>query len=156
MSEQTELKPCPFCGSCGDEVALYRGWFVRCHVCHVETVHADTEAEAIAAWSRRASPAVQAVPTDATPPLATFKRALLAYADEEYCRSLRMFRTDPCLGWEAKVKNGKYGPVEHNAHKEANEHMGAHRGIYAAVKFVEDMLAAAPAAPIQRPGDHQT
>jgi hypothetical protein len=94
---------------------------------------------------RAAAPA--AVPLQ---PLTIFKQALLAYADEEYCRSLRMFRADPCLGWEAKVKNGKYGPAEHNAHKEANEHMGAHRGIYAAVKLAESMLAL-PASPQEAP-----
>jgi hypothetical protein len=82
-----------------------------------------------------AAPAAEAQTQEPMSDLSAFKTTLLAYADEEYCRALRMYRTDPCLGWEAKVKSGKYGAVEYNAHKEANEHMGAHRGIYAAVKL---------------------
>jgi hypothetical protein len=96
---------------------------------------------------RAAAPA--AVPLQ---PLTIFKQALLAYADEEYCRSLRMYRTDPCLGWEAKVKAGRYGATEHEAHRQASEHMGAHRGIYAAVKFVEASLAVAPTPPGESAG----
>jgi hypothetical protein len=71
-----------------------------------------------------------------------FVAALRAYADEEYCRGVRMaHRDDACLGWEAKVKTGKFGQIEHDAHKKMNRHLGAHFGIYAAIN---QALAATP------------
>lgn len=62
MSEA--LNPCPFCASDGEEIGLCydtgqtpaegRDWFMRCYVCHVETMRYDTRGEAAAAWNRRA------------------------------------------------------------------------------------------------------
>jgi Lar family restriction alleviation protein len=60
----TDLKPCPFCGSEGEEVALhgpevgadsYRGWNVQCYGCNVETAHEDDRAQAVTAWNTRAA-----------------------------------------------------------------------------------------------------
>jgi hypothetical protein len=120
----------------------YDGTDAYTHYCrgHRDARHAAAELASEAL--RAAAPA--AVPLQ---PLTIFKQALLAYADEEYCRALRMFRTEPCLGWEAKAKSGKYGPAEHDAHRKADEHMGAHRGIYAAVRAADAMLAASPPPP---------
>jgi hypothetical protein len=67
--------------------------------------------------------------------LEKFIAALTAYADDEYCRAVRMaHQHGACLGWEAKVKAGKFGLVEHDAHAKMNKHIGAHFGIYEAVK----------------------
>jgi hypothetical protein len=120
----------------------YDGTDAYTHYCrgHRDARHAAAELASEAL--RAAAPA--AVPLQ---PLTIFKQALLAYADEEYCRALRMFRTEPCLGWEAKAKSGKYRPAEHDAHRKADEHMGAHRGIYAAVRAADAMLAASPPPP---------
>lgn len=59
-----QLLPCPFCGSHGDDVAVCvedrdapkgcEGWFVRCYVCHVETIRDQSHEDAAATWNRRA------------------------------------------------------------------------------------------------------
>jgi Lar family restriction alleviation protein len=57
-----ELKPCPFCGSHGEEVAVCvedhdapEGWFVRCYVCHVETCREQSRDLAAETWNTRAA-----------------------------------------------------------------------------------------------------
>jgi hypothetical protein len=63
-----------------------------------------------------------------------FLSALRAYADNEYCLGIRMaHREDKCLGWEAKLKAGKFGLAEMDAHEKMNKHFGAHYGIYEAI-----------------------
>jgi hypothetical protein len=56
MSE--ELKPCPFCGADNPNCwASIRGaWEARCRSCLVSTPLSASEADAIAAWNRRALP----------------------------------------------------------------------------------------------------
>jgi Lar family restriction alleviation protein len=48
-------RPCPFCGG---EAETYRmiepWWMVYCTRCYAETADYKTEAEAVAAWNRRA------------------------------------------------------------------------------------------------------
>lgn len=57
-----KLKLCPFCGSTGEEVSVYHevvessDWFIRCHVCLVETAREESESLTIAKWNRRALP----------------------------------------------------------------------------------------------------
>ncbi|HET8762049.1 MAG TPA: hypothetical protein VFM12_01440 [Gemmatimonadales bacterium] len=63
-----------------------------------------------------------------------FVAALRAYADNEYCIGIRMaHREDKCLGWEHKVKTGKFGAAEKAAHTKMDRHLGAHFGIHAAI-----------------------
>jgi Lar family restriction alleviation protein len=87
MSEQ--LSPCPFCGSAGEELGLCydvgatpaegQDWFVRCYVCHVETARQDSEAEAIAAWNRRAARSHE---SERVKGLVDFARRILSYDRE--------------------------------------------------------------------------
>lgn len=53
----TELLPCPFCG--GDAQTDFiegESYLIECYACRAETGIKDSEEEAIAAWSRRATP----------------------------------------------------------------------------------------------------
>lgn len=60
MSENVELKPCPFCGSKNVRVAenrmdyLFIGYSVHCDGCGVETSYTKDKDKAIEAWNRRA------------------------------------------------------------------------------------------------------
>lgn len=53
-----DLKPCPFCASKNvvpNQVSSGGGWGVLCRNCHAyQDTRALTQAEAIAAWNRRA------------------------------------------------------------------------------------------------------
>lgn len=65
MSEQNEqLLPCPFCGGKGDKAKTAFSHYMTCIECNADGPFEKTEAEAIAAWNRRAQPAptVQAEP----------------------------------------------------------------------------------------------
>lgn len=66
MSGTLELLPCPFCGASGDELMMFcdpdegrdnsgPSRRIQCAVCHVEAPFYASEAEAIAAWNRRAA-----------------------------------------------------------------------------------------------------
>lgn len=57
-------------------------------------------------------------------------------ADRAYCDSLDNFQEVPCLGWEQKIKEGRFGGVEMIAHEMANRLMGAHIGGHAIVKEI--------------------
>lgn len=70
--------------------------------------------------------------------VAELESALQAYADRQYCLGIEQLRRPECLGWEHKLKTGKFGDAEMAAHKKANEHFGAHFGIYAAIKATKD------------------
>lgn len=51
----TELKPCPFCGSTNlvvDSSDMYR-WYVECWDCEADGPFADDEGLAIEAWNKR-------------------------------------------------------------------------------------------------------
>jgi hypothetical protein len=70
----------------------------------------------------------------------TYHKAILKhltnFADDEYVRGCNLLRRPECLGWEAKIKAGKFGEAEMNAHKEANLAFGAYQGISAALKHL--------------------
>lgn len=59
MSDETELKPCPFCGGEAETLRFAdKGyWDVGCHACEIspctEDMFYETRAVAVAAWNRR-------------------------------------------------------------------------------------------------------
>ncbi len=66
---------------------------------------------------------------------------MAAFADSEYVRGCHIARRDECKGWEHKAKTGKFGPAEYEAHKQFDEAMGAHFGIYKAIEAARAALA---------------
>ena len=68
--------------------------------------------------------------------LAAQTSALHAFADRKYCIAIEYARRNEALGWESKVKNGRFGVDEYACHKNMNEAYGAHFGIYDALKQV--------------------
>lgn len=75
--------------------------------------------------------------------IAQFRKALIAHADNEYLLGVQQLRRDECLGLEAKVSSGKFGDAEYKAHQKASRHMGAHFGIYDAIRQADAVIAAA-------------
>lgn len=91
MSEELKLLNCPFC----DGEAEYEGLYCYCTRCGCRMADDPNEAEAIAAWNRRASPSTEGEGGDArelaqrvidtwgdgNPPIVVLARALLSSPD---------------------------------------------------------------------------
>jgi hypothetical protein len=65
-----------------------------------------------------------------------------------YRQYIESMKRDECLGWEHKVKTGRFGEAELKAHCKAAEYLGMHRAYSDAV----NLLAAAP-SPSQEVGE---
>lgn len=65
----------------------------------------------------------------ATPPAERVVEALRTEAGSAYCRFLDKMSAPLCLGVEYKLETGKFGAAELNAHVDARELYGFHRGI---------------------------
>jgi hypothetical protein len=66
-----------------------------------------------------------------------------AFADRQYCLGIEMLQRQECLGWEAKVKAGRFGQAHPHAHVQAGRYFGAHFGIYEAIKTARAALTSA-------------
>lgn len=62
--------------------------------------------------------------------------------DSAYFAYIDQSRKYECLGWEAKLKHGKFGSPELEAHKLAAEWLGKHRAYAHAVSELNDALKA--------------
>lgn len=85
MDRLTELLPCPFCGGEADtmtpEADDMRAATVMCMGCYCTGKECETEAQAIAAWNRRASQAAPA-PSDGLREAVEAERERIAVALE--------------------------------------------------------------------------
>lgn len=80
-------------------------------------------------------------------PVADFAKLradMKAFADHAYCEGLRIAQTVPCLGWEAKVKDGTYGKTEHQAHRDSDNWDGKHRGAWECIRMLDAFFQEAP------------
>lgn len=66
---------------------------------------------------------------------------LKGLADRAYCLYIENLRTPECLGWEHKVKTGKFGDMELKAHTKAAEFLGRHRAFSEAADAIRALLA---------------
>ena len=53
MSNNEELKPCPFCGGEAHTFGHTKSWGVLCTKCYISTLRYETEAAAMAVWNKR-------------------------------------------------------------------------------------------------------
>jgi Lar family restriction alleviation protein len=101
MSEQTELKPCPFCGGKAESwTYMDRGFLraaARCRDCTARVWDA-TETEAVAAWNRR--------PQGAVTPAAKIDNLT---RDEAEGRARALYLKS---GWEAGDKLGAHSVLQ--------------------------------------------
>ena len=65
-------------------------------------------------------------------------------ASRAYCDYIDQLRKTECLGWEQKVKSGKFGEPELLAHKRAYELFGKHVGYNDALKMLKEIAALDP------------
>lgn len=67
------------------------------------------------------------------------KEVLKRKSSRAYCDALNQASKFECLGWEAKVKAGKFGKAELDAHGRVQELLGRHRALadVAALKELE-------------------
>ena len=81
MSNNEELKPCPFCGGEAVVHTLGTGYIVECLECAVSTACENTKAEAVAAWNRRVCVKQNAETLDTNSVASNHLNAKLSYAD---------------------------------------------------------------------------
>lgn len=74
---------------------------------------------------------LEAAPSPSPAPVVA--EALRNEADRAYCRYLDKMSRKLCLGEEAKLRDGKFGAAELDAHREARELLGFHRGVHFAL-----------------------
>lgn len=67
-------------------------------------------------------------------------------ATTAYCRYIEQMKRDACLGWEHKVKHGKFGEAELKAHCTAAEYLGMHRAYADASNLAHSAIASTPQA----------
>ncbi len=60
-------------------------------------------------------------------------------ASRAYCDYIDQLRKSECLGWEQKVKSGKFGAAELKAHNRAHELLGKHRAYTEAAQAIRDL-----------------
>ena len=65
-----------------------------------------------------------------------------ARCENAYLEYIGLCRADPCLGWEAKVDQGKFGLTELEAHKKAAEMLGRHRAYGAIIRELREVTGA--------------
>lgn len=57
MTEEPELKPCPFCGGVASiHDRMHGGWIAFCNKCLTTSAINETKEQLIAAWNQRAEP----------------------------------------------------------------------------------------------------
>lgn len=94
-------------------------------------------------WAREGDKAVVAELRRLDRVNAELVERMQAFADRQYCLGIEMLQRQKCLGWEAKVKAGKFGQAHLDAHVQAGRHFGAHFGIYEAIKAARAALTSA-------------
>ena len=90
-----------------------------------QVIYADESQRQIALDAWRAALATKLAVKDDE----TVVEALRKEADSAYCRFLDKMSAPLCLGVEHKLETGKFGAAELNAHVDARELYGFHRGI---------------------------
>lgn len=61
-------------------------------------------------------------------------------SSNSYIKYIQSCRKEDCLGFEAKVKSGKFGEAQLLAHKEAQEMLGRHRAFAEAAQMLRKAI----------------
>jgi Lar family restriction alleviation protein len=104
---EAKLLPCPFCGgeprqfNCVEPDGFVSGTFVRCDACGID-INDEYEADAVAAWNRRASP-----PAPAAEPVAKEGASAWLIRKGSY-----YYRPNRCGYTASKAEAGRYTEAE--------------------------------------------
>lgn len=63
-----------------------------------------------------------------------------ALRDNAYCQYVDQFFKKDCLGFDAKIKSGEFGPLQLEAHGLANELLGKHRAEVRIVAELQELI----------------
>lgn len=66
--------------------------------------------------------------------LEVLSNTLKERADNAYCEYIRQMHTTACLGWEEKIKQGRFGDTELSAHTWGGTLLGEHRAFAESAK----------------------
>lgn len=77
------------------------------------------------------------------------KGQVISEANAAYCLHANILKRNECLGSEAKMAKGTFGPLELKNLREANEYFGVHKGLHRALELLAPVFEQLHAAQVE-------